>query len=361
MSTLLAARSLSPGVRRWASRLGLVIGVALLVPFVLFAVPQTIGADHGFVVLSGSMEPALSPGDVIIVDGSGPVGVGDVITYDGGDAVPVTHRIVAVEDGAFVTQGDANENPDTGTVTRADVLGRVALTIPLIGYVILWVQTPAGYVTLVVAPLVLLVGGELRSWLRDRASDDTTADDGAGDQPASVATDVLPDDDPLIEALSSEDPLTDALAADDPLADALAVDPVSDETETSEPPAVAATDTISVPSLAPEPTPSASVDDGASDTVAVAVADLKLTLLAAGSLFGYAGWNVAGEVTAVGAPDPVSVGAMTGGLLGLLFAGWVTLGVWYDRQGASVASPATPPTANDDARADGGTTQEERR
>ncbi|TKX83266.1 hypothetical protein EXE43_25160, partial [Halorubrum sp. SS5] len=54
--------------RRIANIVGLMILVAIVVPFVVFAVPQVVGADQSYVVLSGSMEPAMSPGDVIIVN-----------------------------------------------------------------------------------------------------------------------------------------------------------------------------------------------------------------------------------------------------------------------------------------------------
>ncbi len=243
--------------------LGVVVLVALLVPFLVFAVPQTVGADQGYVILSGSMEPAVSPGDVVIVDASASVAVGDIITFDDGNGVPTTHRVVDIVDGQYVTMGDANQNPDSQPVSPDAVVGRVTFTIPLIGHVILWVNTPTGYIGLVILPLVLLVANELFAWARGRTNEPE------------------PERKPAIRHVD------DATAARQ-----------AAEKEAAE---------------------------SARETVAVAVADLKLTMLAMAGLVAYAAFNVYVEVTSVGVPDPVSVGALTGGLLGLSFAIWVTV------------------------------------
>jgi signal peptidase len=293
-----------PSARRVAATLVVVVLVAAIVPFVVFAVPQVVGADYGYVILSGSMEPTVSPGDVVIVDASADIEVGDVITFDDGNTVPTTHRVVAIEDNQYVTQGDANQNPDTQRVAPGDVLGRVVLTIPFIGHVILWVNTPTGYVSLVVAPLVLLVAGELLAWTRRDSGDE----DGDGEDDDSVPK-------PAIRHV------------DDVRAErAEAANATRDDNRPAE-------------------------SDDARETVPVAVADLKLTVLAMVGLVGYAAWNVYREVTAVAAPDPISIGALTGGLLGLGFATWVTVTA---RLGADTSDgPAPTP-----ARADGGTEDE---
>ena len=281
----------TPSVPSARQLLAMVVLLAAVSPFVVFAVPQAIGADEGFVVLSGSMEPALSPGDVVIVDASGPVGVGDVITYrTAGDSVPTTHRVVGAVDGGYETKGDANENADAGVVAPEAVIGQVILTIPLVGHVILWANTPVGYVTLVVAPLVLLGASELLAWARREP-------DGRGGEPpaASPGTDANDPDTPD----GSEGP------------DAIDADTTADW---EFPAAEADADTGS--GAAPN------------GTVSVAAVDLKLTLLAMGALLAYAGWNVYREFSLTAAPTPVSVGAFTAGLLGLLFAGWVTLAAW---------------------------------
>ncbi len=288
-----------PSARSVAATFGLIVLVAALVPFVIFAVPQVVGADHGFVILSGSMEPTVSPGDVVIVDASAAVAVGDIITFDDGNDIPTTHRVIGFEGGQYVTQGDANQNPDAQRVAPGDVLGQVSLTIPYIGYVILWVNTPTGYVSLVVAPLVLLAANELFAWARTR--NDTDESDVESDRTPKPAIRHID------EVRAERDGFTD--------------------------------DTDTTANSAPSSN---------RETVAVAAADLKLTTLATGGLVGYAAWNVYREVTVVATPSPVSVGALTGGLLGLGFAVWVTVSARRATIDSGRPSPAP-------SRTDGGT------
>ncbi|THE65581.1 signal peptidase I [Salinadaptatus halalkaliphilus] len=164
-------------LRRITHIVGLVVLIALVAPFFVYAVPGAIGADHSFVVLSGSMEPDISPGDVVIVEEADPALIeeGDVITYARSDAeIPVTHRVIDVrEQGgevAFQTQGDANPEPDTQLVPGENVLGSVAVTLPLIGYVIQFGGTTPGLLLLVGVPVGLLVLSEV--WTMLRAVDD---------------------------------------------------------------------------------------------------------------------------------------------------------------------------------------------
>ena len=176
-------------LRKVANVLAVLLLIALVVPFVIYAVPGTIGADESFVVLTASMSPAIEPGDVVVVADRDPATIqeGDVITFVRGTSdVPVTHRVVTVVDGmdgpAFETQGDANSDPDTSLVPAANVIGVVALTIPYIGYVIQFTNSPHGFLALVVVPFGLLVVNELWSLYRGRQADadqEPTADSGA--------------------------------------------------------------------------------------------------------------------------------------------------------------------------------------
>ena len=165
----------SPRLRKAANVLGIVLLIALVAPFAVYAAPELVGADESFVVLTPSMTPAIAPGDVVVVAERDPTAIaeGDVITFArGASDVPVTHRVIGVVDEggalAFETQGDANEGPDPGLVPAANLVGAVTLTIPYIGYVIQFAGTRAGFVTLVLLPFGLLAVTEVWSIVRDR-------------------------------------------------------------------------------------------------------------------------------------------------------------------------------------------------
>lgn len=188
--------------------LAVLLLLALLAPFAVYAVPGVIGADQSYVVLTGSMEPAISPGDAVVVDGVDPatIAAGDVITYQRSAAndIPTTHRVLDVVNGdaglAFVTKGDANEDADAGVVTADRVVGKVVLTIPLIGYVVQFVNSPLGFVALVVVPFGLLLLTEVWSVIRGDAGTSTRDSDravGAAASPAAAGESADTDDDSL--------------------------------------------------------------------------------------------------------------------------------------------------------------------
>jgi signal peptidase len=151
--------------------------VTAAVPVVVFAVPQVIGADRSLAVVSGSMRPAVAPGDAVVVERVAPESIetGDVVTYrtsrgTDGERQFVTHRVVRVldrSDGlAFRTRGDANESPDPRPVPAADVVGRVVLVLPLVGHIVVFAQSDVGMVLLIGGPVALLLFTELRTGLR---------------------------------------------------------------------------------------------------------------------------------------------------------------------------------------------------
>jgi signal peptidase len=188
-----------------------VLGIVLLAVFVAYAAPQVVGAQGSYVVLSGSMEPAISTGDVVFVYETNPAEIseGDVITYRRGETeTPITHRVVEVverpgEGPAFRTKGDANQDPDPSPVPASNVLGRVPVVsipilgtvlvrIPRMGYVVQFAGTGYGYVTLIAAPIVLLVASEIWSLARSRRSESDDPDDSApaatgDDRPGRIA------------------------------------------------------------------------------------------------------------------------------------------------------------------------------
>lgn len=162
--------------KRILNVVGALLLIAIVVPFVIYAVPAVVGADHSFVVLTASMTPAIAPGDVVVVSDRGPATIaeGDVITFTrGNNEVPVTHRVTAVTEGAgglaFETKGDANSDVDSSLVPAGSVIGTVILTIPYIGYVVQFTNTPYGFVALVAGPIGLFVASEIWTLYRRRS------------------------------------------------------------------------------------------------------------------------------------------------------------------------------------------------
>lgn len=177
-----------PSRRKTLHIAGFIVLVALVLPFIVFAVPQLVLAEYSFVVLSDSMEPAIGAGDVVIVNSVPPDAVedGDIITYERRTNSIVTHRVVDVQESnqgmEFRTKGDANENADPGTVDESQVLGKVMFSIPLLGYVVSFASTKQGLLLLVIVPGFLLVATELWDLFRaSRVKEDTAPEDGAGE------------------------------------------------------------------------------------------------------------------------------------------------------------------------------------
>lgn len=107
------------------------------------------------VVASGSMEPALSVDDMILNHIQDGYAVGDIITFDKGGSL-TTHRIVAVTDEGYITQGDANNAADSDPVAPREVVGRVVGHLPGIGSLLAALKTPLGMTLLFFVGLILL-------------------------------------------------------------------------------------------------------------------------------------------------------------------------------------------------------------
>jgi signal peptidase len=144
--------------------------VALLVAAI--ALPLAFGA-RPHTVLTGSMEPAIAPGDVVIDERIAPseAQVGDVVTFrDPEDQSRlITHRVRSIRHAGshlwFVTQGDANNSTERWRIAAGGELGRVVYTVPWVGHAAVVTHTPLGLALLLIVPLLLLALDELlRIW-----------------------------------------------------------------------------------------------------------------------------------------------------------------------------------------------------
>lgn len=135
--------------------------VSLVVIFAVFLMGTRLMGYQVFNVVSGSMEPTYSVGDLLYVKEVDPDGikVGDPITFVlNQDLVVATHRVVEIdaEGRRFYTKGDANETADAAPVHFNNVIGVPQFSIPLLGYVSDYIQHPPGMYIAIGLGVVLL-------------------------------------------------------------------------------------------------------------------------------------------------------------------------------------------------------------
>ena len=136
--------------------------VVLMVLCAVFLMGSRVMGYQCFTVISGSMEPKYSVGDLIYVKkvDANTIKVGDDITFIlNEDLVVATHRVVRIdaENQRLYTKGLANEIEDSDPVHFNNVIGVPQFSIPKLGYVSDFVQNPPGmYITIGVGIILIL-------------------------------------------------------------------------------------------------------------------------------------------------------------------------------------------------------------
>ncbi len=135
----------------------LVVSAAAVLALLLFGI-------RPYVVLTGSMEPAIPQGSICLVNSRSSfaeVSAGDVIAFRMGSLL-VTHRAVRVDVDGVVTKGDANNTEDTGDkVTEQNFIGKVIFCIPSVGKVLLYARTVRGRIVVIGSFALFIAAGPL--------------------------------------------------------------------------------------------------------------------------------------------------------------------------------------------------------
>jgi len=119
-----------------------------------------------YVVKSGSMEPKIHTGSIVVSKNSNNYQKDDVITFKVvGSKDTVTHRIVEIvnqnSQPMYRTKGDANKSADPEFVSKQNVVGKLVFSIPLVGYLMAFVKTLPGLVIFVFIPAVIIISEEI--------------------------------------------------------------------------------------------------------------------------------------------------------------------------------------------------------
>jgi len=154
-------------------RRGLDLALAALVAAVVvvgltgYLTPAVDG--RALAIRSGSMAPAIGVGSLVVVLPQDPatLAVGDVVTIKLDAGTVLTHRIAEVvqqdDRRMFRLRGDANPAPDPVLATQDQLMGRVVVALPVLGFLLALMSMPSGIVALLSFGGLLLMA----AWLVD--------------------------------------------------------------------------------------------------------------------------------------------------------------------------------------------------
>lgn len=150
---------------------------AMVVIFALLAISSkfSLGGIKLLTVKSGSMEPTIKTGSMVIVKSFYYYQVGDIVTFKNLDnsLETTTHRIVKSEviegQPVFTTQGDANNIPDLTKLTPDRIVGKIKFKLPFFGYAVAFARTWPGVIILIVVPATIIIYDEINNLKKEWA------------------------------------------------------------------------------------------------------------------------------------------------------------------------------------------------
>lgn len=125
----------------------MLLGLASYSKFVLKQKLIKVGNYSILVVLTGSMEPTIKAGDMILIKEKDQYQVGDIVTYIDEDSYFITHRITSLDGDKCITQGDNNNIEDLEFNTKS-IQGAVVYHSKVLGFFILYLLKPLAIIYL---------------------------------------------------------------------------------------------------------------------------------------------------------------------------------------------------------------------
>ncbi|MDO8610444.1 MAG: signal peptidase I [bacterium] len=143
-----------------------VLGViALMALYTITSNFNIFSGYRSYLVQSGSMEPAIMTGDIIVIHSQNDYVKNDVVTFHSTDNRIVTHRIMDIvdknEQTIITTKGDANRSEDADTITKDKIIGKVSFIIPKLGYLVAFSKSLPGLIILAIIPIIMFILDEL--------------------------------------------------------------------------------------------------------------------------------------------------------------------------------------------------------
>ena len=167
-------------IKKVITVLGLILFIVIMISGIIifyksYTEPNKIPSVFGwkpFIVLSGSMEDTIMPGDLILtkeIDAS-ELKEGDVISFRANEYAVVTHRIINIVDDKgerkYYTKGDNNDTADSEPVYNNQIEGIYRYRIPELGKIALYLQKPIGIAIGISIPLTIVLIAQFADYKR---------------------------------------------------------------------------------------------------------------------------------------------------------------------------------------------------
>lgn len=162
------------------------ISLALLATTILIGLLAfPVFGNQALIVRSGSMQPTIDVGSVIVVRPDAYIyKVGDIIAFrsENNSKTIISHRVTGIEKDEsgiyYTTKGDANKTVDGWQVRPKNVLGKSFLIIPYVGKVLVFARSDIGLPLLIILPAAVVILFELFSIVREiRKKKNNSSDD----------------------------------------------------------------------------------------------------------------------------------------------------------------------------------------
>jgi len=149
----------------------LISALIIIATSTAFSALKIPGGLKMLVVQSGSMEPTIKTGSVILIKKQDTYSTGDIISFVGAGSDSTTHRVTKTNivkgKEIFNTKGDVNQGEDQETIGIESILGKTVFTVPYLGYLIAFTKTQQGFIFLIVVPATLIIFSEILNIKRE--------------------------------------------------------------------------------------------------------------------------------------------------------------------------------------------------
>ena len=142
--------------------------IVIIAGLLIISVFPITGNIKFLTVQSGSMNPTIRTGSVVMIKPMDDYKIGDVITFGQITRTksPTTHRIydIKVVEGevSYVTKGDANNAPDLREIPKREIIGKVLFSVPYVGYAVDFAKKPLGFALIILVPATVIISDEVK-------------------------------------------------------------------------------------------------------------------------------------------------------------------------------------------------------